>query len=59
MSKLLTTKDLQEVLQVTRQSLYNWREEGMPHIMVGSLVRYELDEVMKWLKEQNKKEEQL
>lgn len=48
---LLTGKQLQEELKVSRQSIYRWRIEGMPYIKFGKPVRYELPKVIEWLKE--------
>lgn len=49
--ELMTNEQLCEYLKVTRQTLYNWREEGMPSIKIGRGVRFELEKVMEWLKE--------
>lgn len=53
MTKLLTTSELAHHLKVTTQTLYNWRKEGMPKTKVGSQYRYDLDEVIEWLKNKN------
>lgn len=45
----LTTKDLCERLKITRQSVYDWRKQGMPYKKFGKLVRFEYDEVKAWL----------
>lgn len=49
MEKLLTTKELASELQVTIQSIYNWKAKGMPFIKVGSQNRYILADVIEWL----------
>lgn len=56
--KLVTTKELAEILQVHENTLYNWaREQDMPRLKLGhNRVRYDLDEVMNWIKERNKGE---
>lgn len=57
MKKILTTDELTDYLSVTRQSVYNWRKEGMPYKKLGSLVRFDLDEVLSWLEEKGKEME--
>lgn len=51
MAKLLTTEQLSEQLQVTTQSIYNFKKQGMPFIKVGSVNRYDYEAVLKWMKE--------
>jgi len=54
MDKLLTQKELAEYLQVTEVTLWKWRKKGMPYVKAGKSVRYDKDQVMRWL-EENKK----
>lgn len=54
MKKLLDTPELAEYIGVTKHTIYVWRNEGMPAIKIGKFYRYELEEVMTWLK--NRKE---
>lgn len=56
--KLVTTKELAEILQVHENTLYNWaREQDMPRLKLGhNRVRYDLDEVMNWIKERDEVE---
>ena len=56
--KLVTTKELAEILQVHENTLYNWaREQDMPRLKLGhNRVRYDLDDVMNWIKERDKVE---
>lgn len=51
MENLLTVKELCEILKVSRQTLQNWRKEGMPSEKFGKLVRFNKDEVYQWLKQ--------
>ena len=53
--KLVSTKELAEILQVHENTLYNWaREQDMPRFKLGhNRVRYDLDEVMNWIKERD------
>jgi excisionase family DNA binding protein len=54
---LLSVEELAETLNVKKSWIYSRsRETGsgtMPKIKVGKYVRFELDQVMDWLKEQN------
>ena len=56
--KLVTTKELAEILQVHENTLYNWaREQDMPRLKLGhNRVRYDLDDVMNWIKERDEVE---
>lgn len=41
-------------LKVSKSTLYRWRKEGMPHKKLGhKTVRYDLEQVMEWLKEKD------
>lgn len=51
MSELISSAELSNYLGVTMQTLYNWRNAGMPTIKVGAQYRYELEKVMQWLQE--------
>ncbi len=50
--KLVKTKDLCDIFSVSRQAIYRWRKEGCPSIInSGRFIRYDLDEVILWLKQ--------
>lgn len=50
--ELITAKQLQEKLNVSRSTVYRWRKEGMPHKKIGhKTIRYDLDKVMEWLED--------
>lgn len=55
--KLLDMKELQELLGVTRQTIYRWIDKGLPRIKVNTRVRFNKAEVEKWIMDQNKEEE--
>jgi len=38
------------MMKVTRTTVDNWRKQGMPTSKFGRMVRFDKDEVMKWLK---------
>ena len=51
---LLTKKELAEVLKISEVSVNRYLAKGMPHIKVGSNVRFQLNEVLDWFKERGK-----
>ena len=57
MKELYTTKEIAEMLKVHVNTINNFRKEGMPYKKIGHAVRFDADEVMKWIEEQNKSEE--
>lgn len=54
MENLYTTKDMEEIFQVSRFTLNNWRKKGMPVIKIGATIRYNLDDVKEWVEEHSK-----
>lgn len=50
LKELITTKELSSLLKVTRQTIGNWRREGMPFMKFGTTIRFDYEEVMEWLK---------
>lgn len=51
----LTAKELQEELNISRTTLWRLRKEGLPHQKIGhKTIRYDLEEVAKWLNKRNK-----
>ena len=52
---LLSVKEVAELLQVSARTIYDWRYQGLgpPAIMIGRLVRYEPNEIDRWLASQN------
>lgn len=57
MSKLFTNKGLAEHLQLSTMTLSRWRKEGLPFLYIGNSIRFELEPVMKWIKENKNKGE--
>ena len=50
--RLLTESELCGVLSVKRVMIYRLRKRGLPFIRVGKkIVRYDLDAVLSWLKQ--------
>lgn len=51
---MLDKKELAQHLGISISMVNKLIAKGLPHIKVGSAVRFELEEVMKWLKEGGK-----
>ena len=51
MNKLVTEEEMCEMICTSRWSLYALRKKGLPFVRVGNKVRYDLDEVGTWLKQ--------
>lgn len=54
MQQLLTVQELADYLQVPVQTIYAWRHKGNapPGLRVGRHVRFQREDVDRWLKEQ-------
>lgn len=50
----LSEKELCEWLKISRSKAVNLRKEGMPFIKLGKSVRFDKEEVEKWLEEKRK-----
>jgi excisionase family DNA binding protein len=48
--KFLTVEDVEEMLQVTRSTVYNLKKRGMPFIKIGKNIRFDQNEVIDWIK---------
>jgi len=56
MEKLLTSKQLSELLQVKPSTVYKWVHYNyVPHVKVGALVRFKEKKVEEWLKKREHK----
>lgn len=49
MNKLITEKELMEKLKLSRSSIVRLRKEGLPFKKINRSVRYDEEEVQKWL----------
>lgn len=57
---LLTEQELCSALKVERVFLWKCRQVGMPFIRLGAkIVRYDLDEVLNWFRENGTDEQEL
>lgn len=56
MEKLLTIKQLSELIQISRSTLYEWTHTGfIPHYKLPKDVRFRETEIGDWLKKRQKK----
>ncbi len=53
MAELLTLEQLLKELnmEANRSTAWRWRRQGMPFVKLGNQIRYDKDEVLKWLKD--------
>lgn len=51
----ITTTELCEWLRISGATASRWRTQGMPYTGKSRALRYKKSEVLKWLKEQEKK----
>lgn len=47
--KYLKTRDICDIFNVSINTVYLWRKEGMPFFGKGMAIFYEEDKVVKWL----------
>ena len=47
--KYLSTGQLMEFLEISRSTVYRLMEKGLPNIMVGSVHRFPMTQVITWL----------
>ena len=52
---MLKKKELADKLRISVPMVDKLMREGMPRIKIGKSVRFEYDEVVRWLKEKGKK----
>ena len=56
MTKLLSPQELSDVLSISIETVYAWTsQKRIPYIKMGRLVRFNADEVNKWLEKQRVK----
>lgn len=52
--QLMTMAELMAFLKVKRNTVYRLREEGLPVIHFGRSVRFDREEIVRWLKGRQK-----
>lgn len=56
LNEYLTVTDLEKMFQVSRQTIYEWRKNGLPFVRIGTRVRFDPEEVKQWVEKQNNQE---
>ena len=51
MEVLMSKKRLAKVLSISERKIDEDKKKGMPHVKLGTAVRYDFEKVMKWYKE--------
>lgn len=54
--KFLTVEEVSEMLQVTRTTIYNLKKKGLPFFKIGKNIRFDQQEVLDWIKTNNRVE---
>lgn len=49
--RMLTREDLARELKVHPNTVDNWRKQGLPCVKINKSVRFDLQDVIDWLKE--------
>ena len=52
---MLTKKELAEKVKVSLPTIDKWKSKGMPYVKIGKNIRFDWEDVKKWLKEQQGK----
>jgi len=56
MEKLLTVKQLGELMEISESTLYEWTHSGfIPHYKLPKGVRFKISEIELWLKKRKRK----
>lgn len=48
-AQYLTTKQVMDLLQISRSTVHRWIEQGMPHVKAGAHNRFSRAEILAWL----------
>ena len=51
--RYLSTGELMDILSISRSTVYRLMAKGMPNIMVGSVHRFPINQVVAWLESQD------
>jgi len=55
MAEWITEKDLCEWLNISTTTAWRWRKEGMPYAGKKKSIRYNKEQVEKWIQERDRK----
>lgn len=53
--ELLNTKDMMKFFKVSQSTIYNWISKGLPIVKIEGVLRFDKQEVIKWVEENYKK----
>lgn len=57
MEQIVTAKVVCDKLSISKRTLCNWKNEGLPSIKLSyNIVRYDMSAVMEWVKARNGKQ---
>ena len=52
--RYLSTGDVMDILSISRSTVYRFMAKGMPNIMIGSVHRFPMTQVVGWLENQGR-----
>ena len=56
MKKYISVKELAEYISIKPSTIYAWVHEGyIPHYKIGRLVRFNMEEIERWIKKRKAK----
>lgn len=55
MEEFLTQQELCQWLKISPATVLRWRKEGMPFLKHGKSVRFDKEQVRKWMEQKNGK----
>lgn len=47
--KLLTAKEVAEILGVAQSTVYKLKKEGLPYLKIGGSVKFDEDDLAEWI----------
>lgn len=57
MERLMTAKQVSELIEVQPSTVYQWVHEGLiPYVKLGRCVRFKKDELFRWIDKNHRKE---
>ncbi len=57
MEKLMTAKQVSELIEVRPSTVYQWVHLGLvPYVKIGKCVRFKKDELFRWIDKNHRKE---
>ena len=49
MKEYMTLKEIADYYKVHENTIRNWIEDGMPHIKIGRVIRFDIKDVEVWI----------